>query len=463
MDTFDPSVRSTAVDTMAKNFGWDVIATLVGGTAAMRAAGEKYLPQFPKENGDAYKNRLAQAVLFPAFARSAATLAAKPLSRPIGLKNLAPKIEPMLSNVDLMGASLQEFAGQVMRAVLQFGLDGVLVDMPPGPDNGARPRTVADEKASGARPYMVRYPATSILGWRAARNAAGAVLTEIRLKEEVTEYDGFIESVVPQIRVLRPGFWETYREVKGDDGKPRWQLFNAGVSSLPFVPFVFFYGVPEGFGIGRPPLLELAHLNVQHWQNASDQQNILHVARVPVLFAKGFSNGDEIVIGAAQAITTDKADADLKYVEHTGAAIDAGRQSIQDLEDRMRQVGAELLKQRPAVVTATQIRSDDEGNRSTLQQIAEEFEESLERCLKLMGQWIGENSQPEVELFKDFGSAELGEKTGDLLLRAAADGHVSHETVFKSLQRIDAIKPDLKWDEEKARLASEAADGGNSQ
>jgi hypothetical protein len=37
------------------------------------------------------------------------------------------------------------------------------------------------------------------------------------------------------------------------------------------------------FGDGEPPLLDLAYLNVKHWQSQSDQDNILHIARVPIL------------------------------------------------------------------------------------------------------------------------------------------------------------------------------------
>jgi hypothetical protein len=179
--------------------------------------------------------------------------------------------------------------------------------------------------------------------------------------------------------------------------------YESGITSIDVVPFVFFYGLREGFGIGKPPLLELAHMNIEHWQSASDQQNILHTARVPLLFARGFSGTDKIVIGAKSATVAKDEKAELKFVEHSGAAIEAGRKSIHDLEDRMRQVGAELLTERQGEVTARQVNSEDEDNRSTLQKVVEEFEDSLEICLKLMGLWTGDKSaQPVVEMFKEF-------------------------------------------------------------
>jgi hypothetical protein len=216
-------------------------------------------------------------------------------------------------------------------------------------------------------------------------------------------------------------------------------------------PDVFFYGYRQEFGIGAPPLLDLAFLNVEHWQSASDQQTILHVARVPILFAKGFSSTDGLVVGASTAVRSSNADADLRYVEHTGAAIEAGR-----IHARFRRPHApnraELLVQKPNIATATQVVSEGEGNKSALQQIVEEFEESLEDCLNLLGEWVGTPFEAEVTLFTDFGGDDITDGSGDLLLRAANDGHVSSETVFDKLKRGDVIPHDSEWKDELTRI-----------
>ena len=39
-------------------------------------------------------------------------------------------------------------------------------------------------------------------------------------------------------------------------------------------------------------MIDLAWLNLAHWQSASDQRHILHVARVPFLFGRGLSEGE---------------------------------------------------------------------------------------------------------------------------------------------------------------------------
>lgn len=444
--------RSPAVEAMAAE--WPMIDALLAGTSAMRAGGKTYLPQWPKETDESYKARLATATLFPAFKRTAAVLAAKPFAREIQVdpETVDSSVSGLLDDVDLQGTNLQPFAADLFLQVMQRGLCGVLVDTPPA--QGVRTR--AQERAAGVRPYMTVYPAGTILGWKAERRKEGAVLTQLRLLEEYSEPDGeWGEETDNQVRVLTPGHWQVWRKKKGGP-KEDWALFEEGDTSIDVIPFVFFYGVKKGFGIGAPPLLELAYLNVEHWQSASDQQTIMHVARVPILFAAGFQDGDNITIGSASATVSSDPNAKLSYVEHTGAAISAGRQSLLDLEDRMRQIGAELLVQQPATVTATAVRSDDEGNRSILQKIVEDFEESLAACLNLMGKWLSKDSKAKIELYKDFGSANLGEKAGDLLLRGQDSGAVSRQTTFEQLQRMDAVDPKLSWEDEKARLAEDA-------
>ncbi|MGR5432341.1 DUF4055 domain-containing protein, partial [Vibrio astriarenae] len=90
-----------------------------------------------------------------------------------------------------------------------------------------------------------------------------------------------------------------------------------------------------------------------------DQQTILHVARVPILFAKMLGD-NKITVGGAAAVKCEDENGDLKYVEHGGAAIEAGRISLLDLEDRMRQIGAELLVIKPGNTNVTQTRADNE-------------------------------------------------------------------------------------------------------
>lgn len=436
---------SAAVDRMAAN--WPMLDALMAGTTDMRAAGKAYLPQWPNESDSSYKARLVTAVLHPAYQRTVEVLAGKPLSKAITYKDLSAHLEEWTQNIDAEGRSLHAFAGDLMTDCLAKGISGVLVDYP----QASEVKTKAQEREAGIRPYFVRYPPGTVLGWKAKRVNGVMQLLQLRLLEAETVDDGdFGEKTVEQVRVLTPGKWAVWRAkpMKPDE----WEEIDSGVTSLKVIPFAFFYGVRTGFGVGTPPLLELAHQNIEHWQSSSDQQTILHVARVPILFMKGFDAKSKISIGAASAVKSENEKAEIKYVEHTGAAIAAGRQSILDLEERMRQAGAQMLVRRAGKVTATQVIGEESVDQCVLQRITEVFDTSIEQCLRFMAMWIGEPFDGSVELYKDFGAADMGEASAQFLLTMSIAGKLSNETLFKEIQRRDLVSPDVTWDDEKKRL-----------
>ena len=439
----EKTVRSESEAVSAMGTQWPMILALLSGTSAMRKGTTKYLPQWPNEQAESYASRLATATLYPAFSRTVEVMASKPFSKPVAIdEGTPPRIIEWLDDVDLSGRNLHAFAADVMLDCISYGLSGVLVDYP----QASQVRTRADEMVTGVRPYFAHYKPQSILGWKSTKRNGQEMLTQVRLLESVEEDDGeFGTKQVEQVRVLEPGLWFVYRKL-GDN----WVVYEEGTTTLTEIPFVFFYGIRKSFGIGVAPLLELAFQNVEHWQSLSDQQTILHVARVPILVTVGADN-TSITVGASSAVGL-PVGADMRFVEHSGQAIEAGRKSLLDLEERMRQTGAELLVLKPGDITATQVTSENEANRCTLQKIVEVFEDCLDQCLQYMADWVGEAEGGSVSLFTDFGAATLGEASAELLLKANQSGKLSDETMFDEWKRRGIISPENEWNDEQERI-----------
>lgn len=454
----DNAVRKPSAACAAMAQHWPMIDALIGGTAAMRAVGKTHLPQWPSEPDDAYRARLGTAVLFPAYARTVEVLTGKPFSKPLTLADDVPgRIREWCADVDLQGRDLQAFAAGLCASALSHGIGGILVDFPRA---AGATRTVAEERAAGVRPYFVEIKAGDILGWRSQRIAGIETLTQLRFLECVEEPDGvFGEKHVEQVRVLYPGAWQVWRkdEAAAARREEKWVLFEEGTTTLRKIPFVPVYGKRMGFMRAAPPLLDLAFLNIEHWQSKSDQQTILHVARVPILFAKGLGEAG-IVVGAGQAVQGDGPDADLKFVEHSGKAIEAGRKDLLDLEDRMRQVGAELLVIKPGRLTVAQTMSENEAGTCALQRIIQDMEDALRVALGLMAEWVGETPAGSANIWQDFGVTGLAEASLTLLREMAGAGQLSTETLFSEAQRRGVIAPENDWPAEKARIAAERAE-----
>jgi hypothetical protein len=445
----DVSTKTDSVTAMEPD--WNLARALLGGTRAMRAAGKQYLPKWPNEDDDAYACRLASAVLFPAYKRTVDTLSGKPFAEPITLGDDVPaNIAEWTQDIDLRGRNLSAFAADLLESALGYGICGILVDYPTttGEDGRLLYPTRAAEITAGVRPYFIQIHPWQVLGWRDEYVGGVWRLTQLRLLECVDEPDGdYGVKSVDQVRVLTPGAWEIHRQ----NEKKEWVLYDKGATSLDIIPYVPVYGQRVSFMVGRPPLIEVANLNVAHWACASDQQTILHMARVPILAVIGVDDNFEMTVGAASAVKIPTG-GDMKWVEHSGRAIEAGANELESIEERMRQAGAELLVLRPGAITATQTATENEAGTSALHRIAGNLEDALDQALQIAALWVGEKTGGHVALFKDYGVASVSDASTQTLLDAAKARKISDRTYFAEMQRRGIVSPDLDWETEKTLI-----------
>jgi len=445
----NPSDTLPAVDAMRKY--WDVITPLMGGTMAMRAAGKSLLPQYPAEDDESYKERLRLSTLLPAYSETVGNMTSRVFAEPLQVGDDVPgQLLEMTADIDHSGNDLNSWAVEFFREGLSHGLCHALIDH----SRTEGVRTQAEEIAAGVRPYAVLVKPEQVLGWR----AKGGQLTMFRYIEIVEEEDGeFGAKCVEQIRVLEPGAWRTYRKAE----KGGWGLHDEGANSLAYIPLVTFYTGRTGFMTAKPPLLELAHLNVKHWQSQSDQDNILHVIRVPILVRIGvqatFDNQGkpvppEFKVGTG-SLTDLPMNGDLKYVEHTGAAVKAGREALKDLLDEMRMAGAKLLTpEKSATKTATQADEEAAQELSPLARMANHFADCLAQLLQFMADYRGLGDGGTVEMRGNFDVDYMPEVSLPTLVAMANAGMLSKETLFAEMQRRGVISDEYEWANELAKI-----------
>lgn len=455
--TPDAAVRAASED-------WEMIEALLGGTRKMRERSTALLPKWPNESDEKYTRRLRVSTLFPAFKRTVVTLASRPFSKPIARDDDIPgAVVPFLDNVDLQGRNLDAFAHSVFEeAVLGYGFGGILVDHKRAPQTTGAPLSVAAEKAAGMRPYMVYVRCAQILGWKAKAEDDEYTLTQLRIMESVEEDDGeFGKKQVPQVRVLEPGKWRTFRKpaaAQAAAGTEQWVKYENGTTTLDYIPFVPVYGERLGFMCGRSSLMDLGYLNVKHWQSQSDQDNLMHVARVPILGAYGIQDSPDkpfkLIVGGSGAIKMPEG-SDLKYTEHSGNAIGAGKQSLDDLKEEMRQAGAELLVLKPGPTTATEVASDNAVGMCDLQRLTLNFQDALNTALQFMADWVNAGDGGHVELFTDFAAATLAEASMQIVVSMGNAGYLTKKTVINEGRRRGIVSSEVDPETELAEIEAE--------
>ncbi|MDH1548624.1 DUF4055 domain-containing protein [Pseudomonas juntendi] len=449
----NPSITLPAVDAMRAY--WAVISPLMGGTMAMRAAGKALLPQYPAEDDEAYKERLRLSTLLPAYSETVGNMTSRVFAEPLQVGDDVPEaIVEMTKDIDHAGNDLNSWSVGFFTEGLSHGLCHAVVDHPS--TNGIRNR--AEEQAAGVRPYVVMVKPEQVLGWR----SKNGVLTMVRYLEVFEEADGaFGTKCIEQIRVLVPGAWLIYRK---SDKTGEWSIHDQGETSLSVIPWVTFYTGRTGFMTAKPPLIELAHLNVKHWQSQSDQDNILHVIRVPILVRIGiqtqYDNQGKVVppefkVGTGQ-LTDLPRDCDLKYVEHTGQAVESGRTALQDLINEMRMAGAKLLTpDKTATKTATQAEEEAAQELSPLARMAHHFADCLAQLLQFMADYRGLGEGGTVEMRGNFDVDYMPEVSLPTLVSMANAGMISKETLFTEMQRRGVISDEYDWEEELAKIEAQ--------
>jgi Domain of unknown function (DUF4055) len=449
----DPSKTLPAVDAM--RLDWAIIDALMGGTRAMRTAGIKFLPQWPKEESEAYQARLKTSTLLPALSETVQNMTGRVFADPIILTDDVPdQIKELAEDFDLQGNNLQVWAQSLFSGGLSHGLYHVLVDHP----QTVGLKTKADEKSAGVRPYAVIIKPDQVLGWRSKNKGGEQVLTQFRYKECIETDDGeFGTKEIVQIRVLIPGAWATYIEVDDGKGQKSWQKNGEGLTSLTVIPLATFYTKRAGFLTATPPLLELANMNIKHWQSQSDQDNIMHIARVPMLAVIGLDGGETITVGAGSATRLPK-DCDMKWVEHTGKAIEAGRQSLLDLVEDMRLAGAKLLqKEKQTVKTASQSEEEAAQEMSPLQTMAGQLEDALDQVLHYFALWMKIEDGGHVQVKGNFDIDFSPETTMPFLLNMNLNGVLSDQSLFAEVQRRGLLSDELDWKEELVKISAQPA------
>lgn len=446
-----------------------VIRTLVAGTKAMREAGELYLPREPMESDGAYINRKARSVLFNATGKTVADMTGKVFVKPVVLaKDVDANLTTWAENIDLAGRHLNVFARDVFFDALQPGIGFIYVDMPPKLENGdGSAVTLAQEQTANIRPYLKYISLENLIGWKSSTVNGAEVLTQIRIKECATEQDAtneYLETDVPQIRVVTRGdgacTWQTFREGKNTKGEAQWVLYQEGTISIPEIPLVPVYINRTDFMKACPPLAKMAELNVAHWQSSSDQRNILHVARVPILFGAGFEAEATLAVGASEMIRSSNPEAKLEYVEHTGQAIGAGDKDLENLKLEMQNMGLQLLVNTPGQTATGEIRDDAKEN-SPLAMMAGALQDALEAAFGFMAQFAGRPKLAggSLTVNKDFGiSGNIAD--WQFITQAYVAGKIDVETYINEGIRRGVFGEDTDPETVKGRLANEAPDLG---
>lgn len=437
-----PFVRD--LDVIAMMADWKVMASVTRGTNFIRDCSDEFLPQEPREDDEAYETRVDRSVLSPYTSRLIETAAGAILRKPIQIEGDAYWME-LSENIDGIGSNINEYARRALVSSLTYGHSAVLVDYPAA--SGAK--NLREERAEGRRPYFCHIEAPQIWGWRQADyTQPGSPLTQIRIHEYVTRpLNDFGEEQVEQMRVIYPGRYDLY--TLGEDIV---EFSQTGGFSLDEIPVVPIYSNRRGMLRSQPPLLDIANLNITHYQRQADLIHALHIAAMPTLVLEGWDDTTGAAsMGVNYAIAMQPGNK-AYYVQADATSFDAQMQELQSLEGQMSTLGVtKLFGQKFVAESAEAKRIDQAQSNSVLAIISQELESALNQAFAIAGKYVG-IEPPTITVDRDFDYYRLIGQDVAVLSALNENGKISNEMLLEVLRRGEILPDNINMQEELDRI-----------
>lgn len=437
----------------------------------------KYLPQEPKEKDKSYTNRLRRSHYERRFGNAIDAFAGL-LSRFSQSGRLPKGMEKYLDyDVDRMRNSLAKFLIQADRYALRDGGCFILVDFPRRPDNvNGQPLTYLQSQQLSLRPYLTLYEANQVVNLRTVRENSQIDLVSIH--EFTWEPIGrFGHEMVEWYRVLYPGGGELYRVVKtGDLTGIRQEIlqleseWSTTMDTLTLIPYSIGISGDDFYG-SKPPFLDLALLNLKHYQKSSEKDELMHKCNIPILtinrpsgLPKTTTTSNSIPVSGAKVAddpeitigpNTVLFNVQAQYVEPTGAALALTIQDLSNLEAAMSQKTLDFLTLGDVSRTATEVVHTAAPLSSSLSGMIVSKENAVRKIFDYWAMYVGGDHDASIQIDEGSIRSTINSSNIDRLSALRSTGNLSQATYLTLLKEARVLPVTLDIAKERAAIAAE--------
>jgi hypothetical protein len=203
---------------------------------------------------------------------------------------------------------------------------------------------------------------------------------------------------------------------------------------LTFVPFVFIGSLHASAELERPPLLDLADVNLGHWRNSVDHEYGLHLVALPTPWVSGNKTppGQVMKIGPSVVWELD-VQGSAGMLEFAGTGLASIMTAMDDKKKQMASIGARLLEDATVAETATAVMMRHAGETASLKTVAGSLEIGFTMALQILAWWAGTEDVPHsvdatVQLNKEYLNVKATSAEIQVALTALQAGEMSFET-----------------------------------
>lgn len=351
----------------------------------VRTLSEKkfYCIQNDGESDTRFDKRMNMTEHYDVVGRAVDIYSSIPFEKNPIVKSNDAYIKSLYDDFDVRGQSLSEVGQELLDVALWDGMASVFADLPANVGRGKE-----------ANPYCYVIDNDNIYG--VDFNFAGELIhlrfiTTSNIQDPDNRFNRIcVKTAWIFDKIDGEVFFEAFTQDSEFDFV---QTITPQKYVLDYIPLKTLYLKPiktKNLMNPRSTVEALAHKNIEHLRSNTEQRNILHTVRIPILFGKGFRNDSENapVVISSEGVWIVEGDegmtVDLKYVEpQTGKALEAGRQDILDILQQMEVLGLSVLNKK-SNITATATNVDDRQNTSIMASYAKRLEGFLNDVVDMM-------------------------------------------------------------------------------
>ena len=263
---------------------YKIIRDCLNGSRAIKDAKIEYLPRpMPEDDSNAnyqrYEDYRARAVFYNVTYRTLEGLTGQVYSRE-PVVDLPSSMLDMINNADGSGATLKQISEEHLRNVIAYGRSGVWVDYAE-PSDEYRAQTVLQGKEASdtIRPTIHVFKPWDVINWRFKNIGAKKLLSLVVVQRNyVKSDDGFQEVIDKEYLVLRLNDNDEYEAVVYRNNGGEFYIHSVNTPKkqngkrFREIPFEFASVRKNNNNVDRPPLEDVAHLNIAHYRNSADYE-----------------------------------------------------------------------------------------------------------------------------------------------------------------------------------------------
>jgi hypothetical protein len=364
----------------------------------------KYLPQPNADdkspaNLERYRAYVMRAVFYNVTARTLGGMTGQVFLRD-PVMELPKELDSLKNDSNGTGLSLIQLAKLAVKEDLSYGRLGILVDYPVT----SGPVTAADVQDGDIRPTLTVFYPWDIINWRTMQRGAKRVLSFLVLRETLAEEGDEDFEPIPneQYRVLsldqdNEGSYtvEIYREEEGQEGHTLSEWFvptDADGKPLKEIPFHFIGSDNNGIAPNKPPLYDLASLNIAHYRNSADHEEASFIAGQPTPVLSGLTKDwvtnvlkGSVTLGSRASIPLPQGGTATLLQANTNTMPGEG---MKHKEDQMVALGAKLVQKQLTARTAVETIVETTSESSTLANVAKNVSVAFEWALGTAAKFV---------------------------------------------------------------------------